>query len=180
MENGFERIWTSDYSHIWCYGECEQILNMPNMLDYGLSPQVIKEYERKKYELDSKRQIKVGNSEFKIDEFVGMVCLLLGVCGVGSLFFASFMHPFLAAICGIGVLFGIYYLTKFIVSKLDERDYKALKIDIIEKYLQDYREWNIKVEKAKYEASKTRERELLAASSNDYWKIIKEVMDSMQ
>lgn len=180
MENEFERIWTSDYRHIWCYGKCEQILNMPNMADYGLSPQVIKDYVRKKYELSLKRQITIGNSEFKIDEFVGMVCLLLGICGGGCLIFISFMPPFLAGICGTGVLFGIYYLTKFIVSKLDERDYNALKIDIIEKYLQDYQVWEIKVIKAQNEAIITRDREFSFASPNEKWIIIKEIMDSMQ
>lgn len=180
-EKEFNELWTSNYTHIWGYGECEKILGMPNMEGYGLSPQVIEAYVRKKFEISKKRWIKVGGDKFRIDEFVGAVCLILGVCGGIGLFFVSFMHPILAGICGYGVLFGIYYLTRFIVLKLDYRDYQAMKMDVIEKYLQDYHEWKRKVDKASLEANKTRGKELSEARwSNKYWTIIKEVMDTIQ
>jgi len=62
-----------------------------------------------------------------------------------------------------------------------------MKIDVIEKYLQDYHEWKRKYDKASLEADKTRgkelseaRKELLLEGSNKYWTIIKEVMDTMQ
>lgn len=135
----FTDYWISHYLYIGSEHGKEN--GMPDEKEYGLSKMIIKDYVEKKYNIQRKRCIKVGSDVFKIDEFVAQTCLILGVCGGLGMFFVSFMHPILAGICGYGLLFGIYFLTRFIVLKLDYRDYQTMKIDTIERYLQDYEEW---------------------------------------
>lgn len=151
-DNGFNDYWIRNYSYIG--GDYGKERGMPDEEKYGLSYRVIKEYVEKVYCLGKKRCIKIGGDEYKIDLFVAMVCLALGIGGGIGFIFESFIPSFLAWLCGIAILFGIYYLTHFIVNKLDERDYKKIKMDTIEKYLQDYEEWQTKMKKADWEEYK--------------------------
>lgn len=170
MNKGFEDYWFSCYRHIVWPGECEEILGMPKLEDYGLSQQVFKEYVQKKYELGKRYSID--------DEKLMIICSVISLCI--SIVIAIIIHLFIYILGQLFITILLVKLVEHIYKKKREKACAAMKIDAIERYLQDYKEWERKVDNASHEAHKTRGKELSDALwTKRYWEIIKEVMDNM-